>query len=299
MVIVITGGSGFIGSQLSKRLIDLGHTVIVVDIVAPSFTNKEMFFINCDITKQALPYGILEKTDAVVNLVGKPIFTKWTKRAKKEIEISRAESTKHVVESIAQATSKPSCFICASSIAFYGDTGEDIVDEQAPQGEGFLADLVSRWELIARGAQDHGVRVVCVRTAPVLGSVGILKQLKMMARFGFLLKLRKQDFWMSWIHEEDIINTYIFALETKTVQGVFNACAPEPIKHSIFMRSLSRALNRRVIGSMPRFLTKRIFGDLFFEITKNQKVTPRRLIDKGFVFKFPTIGEAFEDIFNK
>lgn len=299
MIIVIAGGSGFIGTQLSKRLIDLGHTVVVVDIYPPAFNNKELFFINCDITRQSLPYNILEKTDAVINLVGKPINTKWTEKNKTEILNSRISSTKHIVESIVSTSIKPPCFICASAIGYYGETLDGTVNETGPKGEGFLADLVDKWESTAMLAEKEGVRVVCVRTAPVLGSGGMLRQLKRTAKFGFLLRLKKEDFWMSWIHQEDIINTYIFALETKTLQGVFNASAPEPVTHSYFMKSLGTFINRRVICYIPKFITKKVFGEFFNEITKSQQVVPSRLLDKGFVFKYPTLRSAFDQIFKK
>ncbi len=299
MTIVITGGSGFIGSQLSKRLVGMGHTVIVVDIVPPSFTHEHLFFINCDITEQALPYGIPEKTDAIINLAGRSVFGKWTPKVKGEILRSRIQSTKHIVESIASATTKPSAFICASAIGFYGDTGDTTADEQAPHGTGFLSEVVSEWESVAKEATASGVRVVCVRTAPVLGQGGMLAQLRKTARFGFLLKLKKQDFWMSWIHEEDIINTYIFALETTTLQGVFNASAPEQVLHSTFMKTLGRGLRRKVAGSIPRFVARKLFGEFFDEITKSQRAVPKRLLDKGFVFSYPTLDSAIKQILQK
>lgn len=299
MTIVITGGSGFIGTQLSKRLVERGNTVIVVDIVSPRFTHEQLYFVKCDITTNPLPYGILEKADTVINLAGKNISGKWTPEAKNAIENSRVESTKHIVESIRQTTNKPSCFICASAIGFYGDTGTTITDEQSNEGVGFLAEVVSKWEASAREAIDLGVRVVCVRTAPVLGHSGMLSQIVKTAKFGFLSKLKREDFWMSWIHEEDIINSYIFALETKTLQGVFNACSPEPVLHSDFMKELGSVINRRVIGYIPKFITKKLFGEFFDEITKNQRVVPKRLLDKGFVFSYPTLEGAFKQIFKK
>lgn len=299
MNIVITGGSGFIGTQLSKKLVGIGHTVIVVDIVAPSFTHEQLFFIKCDITTSSLPYGILEKVDAIINLAGRSIFVKWTKVLKEDIEHSRIESTRHIIESIKASTNKPSCFICASAIGFYGDTYEEVVDEQSQAGTGFLAEVVAKWEAVAKEATDYGIRVVCVRTAPVLGHGGMLSQITRTAKFGFLLKLKKQDFWMSWIHEEDIVNTYIFALETKTVQGVFNASAPEALPHSIFMTKLGSVLKRKVVGSVPLFIAQRLFGEFFDEITKNQQVAPKRLIDKGFVFSYPTLSSALDQILKK
>ncbi len=299
MTIVITGGSGFIGSQLSKRLLGLGHTVVVVDILPPSFTHEQLFFIHCDITESPLPYGVLEKTDAVINLAGRNIFGKWTLKVKQQILESRIKSTKHIVDGIIASTSKPSCFICASAIGFYGDTGSEVVDEQGSVGTGFLAEVVSQWEGVAREATEHGVRVVCVRTAPVLGNGGVLSQLTKTAKFGFLTRLSKKDFWMSWIHEEDIVNTYLFALETTTVQGVFNASAPEQVLHSSFMKSLGKGLRRRVVGHIPGFIARKMFGEFFGEITKNQRVAPKRLLDKGFIFSYPTLDSAFKQILKK
>jgi uncharacterized protein (TIGR01777 family) len=299
MTIVITGGAGFIGTYLSKRLVNSGYTVVIVDILSPSFTHEQLFFIKCDIESSPLPYGIIEKADVVINLVGKNIYGKWTNEFKKDIEHSRIESTKNIIEAIKKAENKPSCFICASAIGFYGDTGTDIVDEKSPKGEGFLSDVVIKWENIASKAGDLGVRFVCVRTAPVIGPEGMLSKIIKTAKFGFLLKLKKQDFWMSWIHIEDIISTYVFAIETTTVQGVFNACAPEQVTHSIFMKTLGKKIKRRVIGSIPRFVTKKVFGEFFEEITKNQKVAPRRLLDKGFVFSYPTIDGALNQVFKK
>lgn len=298
MTIVVAGGSGFIGTQLSKKLLEIGHTVVVVDIASPSFTHENLFFINCNIALQSLPYGVLEKADAVINLVGKPIDTKWTQKAKEEIENSRTQSTRHIIESIRSSTNKPSCFICASAVGFYGDT-KGIVDEKSSKGEGFLADVVDVWEKEAMRAEELGVRVVCVRTAPVLGHGGFIAKLKKTAPLGFIVRLQKEDFWMSWIHEDDIVATYIFALETKTLQGVFNAVAPEVVSQSVFVETLAKVLHKRVLGSIPRFVAKRVFGEFFFEITKNKQVEPKRLLDKGFSFTHPTLKEAMEAIFKK
>ena len=299
MTIVIAGGSGYIGSLLSQRLLSLGHRVIVIDIKSPSIIHPELFFIRCDISSSPLPYDVLEQTDAVINLAGVSIATKWTPKSMKTIYSSRIESTKHIIETIKSTKNKPTCFICASAIGYYGDTQEENCDESCKRGEGFLAELVEDWESLTKEATNLGVRTVSVRTAPVLGKGGFLSQITKTARFGFLLKLKRQDFWMSWIHEEDIVNTYLFALETTTLQGQFNASSPNPVKHSEFMKVLSRTIKRRVFGSVPKFLAKKMFGRFFEEITKNQKVSPKKLMDKGFVFKYPELIGALNQIYNK
>lgn len=297
MLVAIAGGSGYIGSLLSKRLLGLGHQILIIDIKPTKIFHPNISFVHCDISSSDLPSGILEKTDAIINLAGVNIATKWTPKAMKAIYSSRIDSTKHIVEAIKITKIKPSCFISASAIGFYGETGDNSCDESCPRGEGFLANLVEDWESVAKEVSGFGVRTVFIRTAPVLGHGGFLSQVTKTAKLGFLLKLKKQDFWMSWIHEEDIINTYLFAIETNTLQGEFNASSPYPIKHGEFMKILSRVTKRKLLGSVPSFIAKKMFGDFFEEITKNQKVSPRKILDKGFVFKYPELINALNQIY--
>lgn len=297
MTIVVTGGSGFIGTTLSKELLSKGHTVVVVGTTPPSFTHERLYFINCDLAVSPLPYNILERTDAVIHLVGRTIFRKWNKKVKEEIYTSRVESTKRIVESIKASVNRPPVFICASHIAIYGNSGNDPVDEQAPPGEGFFPELAMDWEAEAMKAHTSGVRVVCLRTARVLGHQGLLSLFKRTARFGFLWRLKKEDFWMSWIHEADIVRAYLFALETNTLQGVVNATSPNPVPQSYFMKVLSEILKRPILGTVPVWYRKLQYGELHTELTKNRRALPKRLLDKGFTFIYPDIKSALEEIF--
>lgn len=292
MTIVVTGGSGFIGTTVSKRLLAQGHTVVVIALTPPSFTHQNLFFIQSDVATQPLPYNVLEHTDAIINLVGFPINKKWTEENKKAIRNSRIKSTASIVEAIAHAKSRPSVFICASATGFYGNTGEVIADEQSEPGKGFLAEVVLEWEAEARKATEHGVRVVCIRTAPVIGHGGIMELFKRAATFGILPKLKKQDFWFSWISEMDIVNAYLFALETNTLQGVMNAAAPEPVLFSTFLKTLKTIWKHRLVITIPQWLGKKLFKDGYTEMTQDSRVIPRRLVDKGFEFVYPTIESA-------
>ena len=292
MTIVVAGGTGFIGRNLLESFLGDGHTVIVVDRVAPKRIHPKLFFIQCDITTSPLPYNILEHTDAVINLVGEPIVGSWTPEKMLAIKESRIKSTEHIVESIASTKSRPGVFICASAIGLYGDTGEDPVDEQGDIGTDFLAEVVTEWEATARNAIEYGVRVVCVRTAPVLGNGGILQTICKTAPFGFLLTTTKQNPWFSWIHITDIVSVYRFALETTTLQGVVNASAPEPIPYQTFMTAVSKAFHRPILTSVPGWLLRLLYKGMSVEFTKNSRVLPRRLLDKGFEFQYNTIDEA-------
>jgi uncharacterized protein (TIGR01777 family) len=292
MTIVVAGGSGFIGTMLTKRLLGQGHTVVVVATTGPNFTHKELFFIQCDLATQALPYNIMEHADAVINLAGFPINKKWTPENKKAIRDSRIKSTETIIEGIKNAKSRPGVFICASATGFYGNTGEVMVDEQSSVGQGFLSEVTAEWEEAARRATEYGVRVVCVRTAPVIGRGGFLNTLRGPANFGILPKLKKQDFWFSWISDIDIVNVYLFALETTTLQGVVNAVAPEPVQYSELLKVLKKVWRHRLVITVPTWLGRKMFGEGLKEMTEDSRVTPKRLLDKGFEFIFPNIDGA-------
>lgn len=297
MNIVLAGGSGFIGTQLAKKLLQLQHTVIVIDTVAPAFTHEHLYFIACNIAEQPLPYNVLDHTDAVINLVGATIAQKWTPEVKKIIFESRSKSTQHITESIISATSRPSVFICASAVGFYGQTIE-AANEQSKKGQGFLSDVVEGWEKVAHPVTEHGVRLVHVRTAPVLGRGGFLAPIFRAMKFGFVPSLAGQDGFFPWIHIKDIVDVYIFALETSTLQGIVNATAPEVIRRKTFDQLLARVFHKKFVITAPAFITKMIFGEeLVTELTKSTQVVPERLLDKGFVFSFPTAESALRDIY--
>ncbi len=295
MTIAITGGSGFIGTGIAQKLLALGDTVIVIDRVSPRFTHEHLFYIQCDLTQSTLPFNVLEQVDAVVNLVGAPINKKWTLAHKKEIKDSRLSATRNLVESMRASTSRPTVLVNASASGFYGERGQDELTEHDTKGEGFLADVVALWEQEALRATEFGTRVVCIRTAPVVGHGGMLTELLKTRKFGFLLALTKKEFWQPWIHIDDITNCYLFAIQTQTLQGPVNAVAPEEVIHRVFMETLGKAVHRKVLGSIPRPLAKALFGELLGEITKSQRMSSKLLIDKGFVFQYPTLLDALKE----
>lgn len=296
MTIVVTGGSGFIGSALSRTLLEKGHTVIVIDTDAPTFTHQNLFFIQCDLEKNLLPFNVLERTDAVIHLAGKNIFTRWTPASKEAIKQSRIISTRNIIDSLKQTATRPSIFISASSVGYYGEAGETELDERSQKGNTFLSTLVEEWETEALAAEQTGCRVVLVRTAPVIGKDGFLKPLMQLARYGVVFRLSKKDFWMPWVHIDDIVKIYCFALETSTLQGVVNATAPTPVTHRQFIRTFAKTNHRRVLGAIGMKLLKPLVGELLEELTTSQKVFPRRLLDKGFLFEYTNVDGALRSV---
>ena len=298
MTIVVAGGSGFIGTSLTRTLLDLGHTVIVVDLRGPRFTHERLFFISCDLSQSVLPFNVLERTDAIINLCGASIATKWTPQAKARIRASRVDATEHLVESIKGTLARPSVLVNASAVGYYGETDEDAT-EQTAKGEGFLADIASEWEAAARKASEHGLRVVTMRNSLVLGRGGFLHALTSVARFGFLASITRKDFWLSWIHEKDLVNAYLFALETTTLQGAVNVAAPHPVRYKAFMKALGAVLKRKIVLRIPSFILRWKLGEGYTELVRNCKVTPQRLVDKGFHFSYESLESALDAIYSK
>jgi uncharacterized protein len=293
MTIVVTGGSGMIGTELVQVLLSKGHTVIVIDTRGPTLTHERLFFIPCDLSSTTLPFNVLERTDAVINLVGAPINKRWNPEVKKQIIESRTQSVQHIVESIGKTSSRPSIFISASAVGFYGETGEVGADENAKKGEGFLSDTVAKWEAEMVKAEDYGARVVIVRTAPVLARGGFLAPLWNSARFRVTPYVFKNDFSIPWIHINDLIRVYLFALETGTLQGVVNAVAPTHTRYTELIRAF-RSVLKTVSIRVSRIASLFLGKEMLEALSQNQIIIPQRLIDKGFSFAFTDIREAIE-----
>ncbi|HWC57530.1 MAG TPA: TIGR01777 family oxidoreductase [Candidatus Paceibacterota bacterium] len=292
MTVVVAGGSGFIGTLLTQKLLALGDMVIVVDQKAPVFTHEHLYFIQSDIATEQLPFNVLEHTDAVINLVGAPLMRRWTSTYKKTIRDSRLLSTRHIVESMQRATNRPPLLINASAVGYYGDGGDTVLNEQAPQGKGFLAEVAAEWEKEALQAEAFGTRVVCVRTAIVLGRGEIVAALTRFAPWKVFFALSKKPFWQPWIHHDDIVNVYLFALQTSTLHGPLNAVAPESVTHQTFVRTIAQALRRPWVLPVPRIIKHLFFKEAIEAVVMSERVVPQRLVDKGFVFTYPTLAVA-------
>ncbi|MCC6199019.1 TIGR01777 family protein [Candidatus Nomurabacteria bacterium] len=297
MTIVVAGGSGLIGTALIRALLSEGHTVVVVDKRGPRLTHEHLFFIPCDLTEQILPFNILERTDAVINLVGSSPYRKWTPAVKKDIYESRVVATKHLIESLSHTVNKPSIVISASSTALYAEAPEDI-DERGTKGNTFLSDVTAEMEQEAFRAESFGCRVVVVRLAPVLAHSGFLAPLWRWAQWRLCIPYFKKDHWMSWIHLDDAVAVYRFALETHTLQGVVNATAPTPVRYKSFMKTFRRITKSLFFGRS--LLAPLRFGrEMLRVFALNQRVVPQRLLDKGFSFAYPDIASALEQLYEK
>ena len=285
MKIGITGFSGFIGSRVAELCRAGGHEV--VGFSRRSGAGTRLF------DREKLPD--LSDLDAVVNLAGESIMGLWTRNKKRAILESRILGTRQLVRAMAAGGQKPRVLVNASAIGFYGDTGERLVDETSPSGQGFLAEVAREWEAEAEEAAALGVRVVCLRIGFVLGRGGALKLIAPLFRVGWGGRLGNGRQWMSGVHVDDVAGLAIWALENDSVRGAVNAVMPEPFRNEEFTRELARAVHRPAFLPAPAFALRLGLGELSHLMLDSTRVSPRRAPEGGYVFRFATLASALQD----
>ncbi|MGR9053598.1 MAG: TIGR01777 family oxidoreductase [Gammaproteobacteria bacterium] len=292
MNILMTGGTGFIGSALSHSLIARGHKVTVLS----RDPNKAARLLGAGIdTLPDLGKIPPEKTfDAIVNLAGAPIFDKrWSEARKQVLLDSRVGLTERLVEWMSKRSVKPGVLISGSAVGFYGDQGDTVLTEQSPARDDFAHVLCERWEQSALHAEQLGVRVCLIRTGLVLAhGGGILQRMLLPFRFGLGGRLGDGRQWMSWIHRNDWIDIAQTLLTDTTMSGPFNATAPSPVINGEFTKVLARCLNRPALLPVPAPLLKTVLGEMAALVLGSQRVMPQRLLDRGFEFQFTDLEAA-------
>jgi uncharacterized protein (TIGR01777 family) len=250
--------------------------------------------IRWDPSKGELDAADLVGVDAVINLSGAGIGDKrWTDAYKQTVLDSRLDSTRLLADTIAQLDPKPTVFLSGSAIGFYGDPGDTAVDETAPAGSGFLADVVVQWEQAAAGAVEAGIRTVYLRTGLVLsGAGGMLAQQLLLYKLGLGGPLGSGKQWWSWVSLADEIGA-IEHLLTADIAGPVNLTGPEPLRQKDFASELGHALHRPALLPAPGFALKTIIGQFATEgILHGQRVLPQVLEASGYTFQHPTLERA-------
>lgn len=299
MKILIGGGSGFIGQRLTQYLLDQGHQIVILSRHRPKIVSPLLEFFEADLLKPELfEQHWFEGVEAVVNLSGKNIFTFWTKKNKKEIWDSRVTVNRNLIDFIAKLKTKPKVFVSASAVGFYGDRGETELEEGAPRGQGFLAELCKAWEGEARQTEKFGMRSVQVRTAPVLGKDGgILGQIMKSFQFGFTFIFGSGNQWFSWIHMNDLIGIYYLAVTDKNLYGPINACSPYPVHFRDFMNHL-REFKKAILIPFPAWILKLFLQETAEVVLYSAKVIPAKLLKINFQFSYPRLRDALREIFS-
>ncbi|MDQ6875496.1 MAG: TIGR01777 family oxidoreductase [Actinomycetota bacterium] len=292
MQIAITGASGLIGSALIPALRASGHEVLRL-VRRPAESADELSW---DPAGEPLDPGGLSTVDAVVHLAGVGIADKrWTEAHKRAVLDSRLQGTRTISAAIAAARPRPRVLLSASAVGWYGDTGDRIVDESAPAGEGFLADVVRQWEGATRAAADAGTRVVLLRTGLVcVDGDGILGRMMPLARLGLLSPLGSGRQYQPWISLADEVAAMQFLLDSDGVAGPVNLTGPVPVTNAELTQTLLHVCGRRRLAPrVPAALLRLGLGAMADEaVLAGQRAVPRVLEEAGYRFAHPTFEAA-------
>jgi uncharacterized protein len=296
MNILIAGGSGFIGTALLGLLRQEDHTVYILTRQTPR--NDRQIQWN---GRTAEGWGQrVNDMDAVINLTGFGLeHWPWTRRQKEKFESSRVFPGRALISAIEAAARRPKVFLQISGINHYGLRGTGTADESTPAADDYLAQLTVRWEGATRPVEELGVRYVAARTAVVLAKKGgLFPLMSLPVRLFFGGKLGDGTQAMPWIHLADTVQAMTFLLQSEGSQGPYNLIAPSPTSNAEFMHAVARALHRPYWFHVPKFLLKLPLGEMNVLITEGRYSQPRRLLEEGFEFKFPTIEKALEDLYS-
>jgi uncharacterized protein len=299
MKVLMTGVTGLIGKALCERLKSEGHTVIGLSR-SPKDANQlavdEMY--GWDATSGAPSSEAFQGVDAVIHLAGEPIAEgRWSDEKKKRIRDSRIIGTRNLVEGMRAAAHKPSVFLSSSAVGIYGDRGDEQLDEHSKLGSGFLEDVCRDWEAEAARAREFGIRVVEIRTGVVLAKDGgALAKMLPPFKAGVAGPLGSGQQWFPWIHLDDIVGLYLFALNTPTLNEPINGTAPEVVTNAEFTKQLGGALHRPAIIPVPAFALKLLFGEMAAVLLGSLRVLPKAALNAGYKFKYATLVPALQDL---
>lgn len=296
---LISGGTGLIGHNLVKTLANNGNKVTV--LTRNKLKAKKLLGSNIKLI-ESLSIDDIENQNTIINLAGEPIGDKrWSTFQKEKICQSRWDITKKLTELINQAQNPPSLLISGSAIGIYGRQTSVSIDESYTQYHKEFTHMVcEKWEKLALEAESNNTRVAILRTGVVLDSeAGALAKMLLPFKLGLGGKISHGQQYMSWIHIEDMISAILHIKDTPALKGVINITANNPVTNAVFSENLAAVLQRPLLFTTPAIILKIIFGEMADLLLFGQNVVPRKLINSGFNFQYPTIDIALKDLFDK
>lgn len=320
--ILISGASGLIGAALITALGNRGDDVYQLVRREPRNANELRWN-----PLQAVPPQLVSGFDVVIHLSGETVAGRWTESKKRRIRDSRVVSTRNLATAIAQADKPPQTFLSASAIGYYGNRGDEVLSEKSSSGQGFLAEVSREWEAVTESAALAGIRVVNLRIGVVLSKDGgALKQMLLPFRLGVGGRIGNGRQWFSWIHIDDLVAAVLHtvappfprsvredgniesvpasaATESSSpgpITGPVNLVSPTPVTNSDFTKALAKALKRPALFPVPSTLLKLVFGEFANEgLLSSARVVPQKLTESGFVFRYPELAAALQDLLGK
>ena len=300
MNVFITGGTGFLGRALSRVLLEAGHHVTVLSRSEARGHDEDprVRRIVGDPLVGGNWQGVLCEGQVIINLAGASIFTRWSKKNKQRILMSRISTTQNILKALQVRDHQVNLLLNASAVGYYGFQGSAVLTETSPAGQGFLAEVTQQWEHEAGKAAKRGVRVVLLRLGVILGrGGGAFNQLLPVFRYGAGARLGKGDQWFSWIHARDVIESVLHLISRTGLSGPVNCTAPFPVTNAELTQSLLKMLRRPALfPAVPGCLVRAALGEFSDTLLKGQRVVPEKLAHDGYVFKFPTLEQALSDL---
>jgi uncharacterized protein len=297
MKVLIAGGLGFVGTQLSIRFLESGHEVTILghDPTPKPYTPSAARYVSADTTVKGPWQKEVAIHNLIINLVGASIFGRWNAASKKLMYDSRVLTTRNVAD--AMVPSNESTLLSTSAVGYYGFRNDEMLSEADAPGEDFLAKLSVDWEAEARRAEEKGARVVITRFGIVLGRNGGALQ-QMISTFEKFVggPLGSGEQWFSWIHMSDLLDSIMFLVENTGITGPVNCCSPNPVRNKELAKELGKALRRPSFISMPSFMLRAILGEFASVLLEGQRVIPGVLQKHGFEFKYPVLPGALASI---
>ncbi len=297
MNVVITGGSGFVGTHLSNHLLKAGHRITALGS-RPTYDlidHPDFSYRSADTTRAGEWQEVVADADWIFNLAGRTIFQRWSRRYKQQIYDSRVLTTRHLVSALPDQSR--AVLVSTSAVGYYGDRGEEALTERSIPGHDFLADLAKDWEAAATAAQTKGARVVAARFGIALGKDGgaLAKMVPAFRTFmGGPLGSGKQ--WFPWIHIHDMVAALEYLAAGDDHHGPFNICSPNPVRNGEMATALGKVLGRPAAMAAPTFMLKMMMGEVAGTLLASQKALPENLQRAGFEFTFPEIDAALADL---
>src|SRR5271166_4750108 len=287
--ILVSGVSGPIGAALLPTLKTGGYEVTRLARGAAAGDGQIAWDPATPIAPEAM-----SGFDAVIHLAGESIVGRWTAEKKLKIRDSRVVGTGN----LAQAKNKPQVFVCSSAIGFYGDRGDEVLNEESAPGKGFLPEVCREWEAAAQPAADAGIRTVRIRTGVVLSPTGgALGKMLTPFKMGVGGRIGSGRQWMSWIDVQDMVGTIHHILKSDLLQGPVNLVAPKPVTNAEFTQTLASVLARPAIFPVPAFVVKLAFGEMGETVLLgSQRVEPAQLVATGYPFRFSELRASLEGL---
>lgn len=297
--ILMTGATGLIGKRLSERLAGEGHELSVLsrrpDSVRMDGAAKAYRWSP---EEEMPPQEAMEGIDAIIHLAGEPVAAgRWTEEQKRRIRDSRVTGTRNLVDGIKRVTNRPKIFVSGSAVGYYGNRGDEILDERAQPGTGYLSEVCEAWEREAGKAEETGARVSMVRIGVVLAPEGgALEKMLTPFKFGLGGSLADGRQWFPWIHIEDIVGILRHALLTPNLRGPVNGVAPGIVRNEEFTREFAAALHRPTFIPVPEFALRVVMGEMASVVLASQRVVPGVARETGYQFQYPELRQALEAI---